>query len=249
MNENGVSLKSVHDCMVEHKDDIDKMDRIFDSDEGECVNKRMVLLSIISRSYAKENMDLYRAANNIGSEFGCSTDIEKYKLLIITALMFNTMFYTNACNWCGLIRYEVIRVKEMTKRDKATYELSRKNHSCVIIIFKRIEEYRKVAATKKEMFKEFFRCEGITHEGVSGTLIFRGNDQNQVILKFEFDKFQHKIPFDMEVQFMTKKDGLPHTVKLDKRINNREKGISVIESEVIDGIFYSDGIEGISEET
>jgi hypothetical protein len=381
MKDNGVTLKAVHDCIEGHKDDIDKMDQIFDSDEGECVNKRMVLLYLISRSYSKENMDLYRTAKNIKSEFGGSTDIEEYKVLIITALVFNTMFYTLACNWCGLIRREVLwingikerldltaegfseylelenriitiakdrpyeklsdiadgrvaweirledgqdgqndlsvtnvsynketktiniscdgkmagkkftlwvlekgrefepipiclqpdnkgnlrgeleeEIPEMgkyvvsaetyirqVKTDKAIYELSEKENGDVDLKFNWIEPRKAAASQKDDEFKEFFRCEGITHKGISGTLIFEGNNQNQISLRFEFDKFYHKIPFNMTVHFKIKKEGLPLPIELNKRTN--KNGKSVIETKTdIDGILYSDGIEGFSEE-
>jgi len=111
IKENKVSLKSIYDCLNNKKDEIDNMDGIFDSDDEPSIKKRLVLLKLISREHHAENVKYYQEAKN---DYNVSfvADIDKYKVVLITALMFNTVFYISACNWCGLIQREVSLIKE-----------------------------------------------------------------------------------------------------------------------------------------
>ena len=109
MKENKVSLKSVYKCAEENKIEIESIGQIFDTDNEISVRKRFVLLSLLSRDLVKENVEYYREVKNTGTEL-LDSDIDQYKVLIITALMFNTLFYVSSCNWYGLIRREVNRM-------------------------------------------------------------------------------------------------------------------------------------------
>lgn len=113
MKNNKISLKSVYECMEEKKNEIVNIGQIFDSDDEISVRKRIVLLFLLSREHAEENVKYYRGVKISGTEF-IDSDINRYKVLIITALMFNTLFYISSCNWYGLIRREVIQVEKQS---------------------------------------------------------------------------------------------------------------------------------------
>ena len=239
MKENHVSLKAVCKCMEKRKADIEKMDHIFDSDEGMSVRKRMVLLSIISRSNAKENIDYYRMVKNINSGNRIFvSDINKYKVLIITALLFNATFYVCACNWCGLIRWEINRINEEKNTDDSPvriYEI--KPGLLEVAIGGPI--YKIAAASKEKGFNKFYELP-LTYDGITGKLFFMGRDKKEVYLEFVFDKFQKIIPFELQVRFSIKNK--EYTFVLEHRRKDRE---TVIFSDPQMGVYYSDGIEGV----
>jgi hypothetical protein len=111
MKENGISIKSIHECREKYQKDIDEINSIFDSDEPSCVKKRLVLLKLISRDRADENLKYYIEAKNINAD-SITTDMEAYKAPIVRALRSNTDFYVKACNWYGFIQWEVNLINE-----------------------------------------------------------------------------------------------------------------------------------------
>ena len=115
MKENNVSSESIYECMEKKKNEIESIEEIFHLNDELAVKKRMVLLSLISRSRAKENLEYYKDAENISMEFN-NQDIDNYGVLIIAALMSNILFFVRACNWHGLITRDVKRIIEIKKR-------------------------------------------------------------------------------------------------------------------------------------
>ena len=245
MKENNVSLKSVYKCMEENRGDIENMDHIFDYTDEISLIKRLVLLSIISRNQAQENLGYYTEISNSGIEL-VGSDVAKYKVLIITALMFNSVFYVSACNWCGLIRREVIRKNENHESDKKPQFKIVKKEAGLLSLFSIQSAAGYAAAGTGEEFAEFLR-NSLIHEGINGTLRFMGNARQEVYIEFIFDEFQNIIPFEMEVHFKTKFDHKDCVITIPKdekhRKKDRDKGITVIRSDIISGINYSEGIE------
>jgi len=226
MKEHRVSLKSVSDCTMENKDAIDKMDDIFDSDDETAVRKRKALLHIISRDRARKNLDYYCETEKIGKD-SVAADVDEYKVLIITALMFNTLFYVSACNWCGLIQREVNRIPK--NLEKGT-----------IIRFP--EPKHDALAARLPEFSTFHEIP-LVYDDTHGMLYFKGNDQQEVILEFEFkDELPQTAPFGLEVCFTTKHDRKGHTIPIPA--GSHIEGINSIKSETRNDVYYSDGIEG-----
>jgi len=379
MKINNISQKSIQECLEKNKDEIFKMDQIFDSDDEMNVRKRMALLSIISQKHKQENMDYYRTVTNTNS-VDENSDIRDYTVLIIAALVFNTTFYACARNWHGLIRQEINRINEIKKLlnlategfseylemenkintvarnfpyedvsdtenlvpltihpagnlndfavDGAAYSKDTKTininyrgrlpdekfilwivrkgwynepvpiclqrdsdrilrgqfdgeipKACKFIVLAEKEENAartqplmergiaglkilkeqgerliitpqgtlKAAAPERNQSFPVFYHETFIYKGVPlGKLYFKGNDQNEIILKFVFDKIQDEIPFEIKVYFRTKQDEkIQPPITLPK--NSIDGGRS-IKTGRISGINYSGGIEGISEE-
>jgi len=109
MEENNISRKSIDEYIENFEEKINTMDEIFDSDKNECIKMNLVLLSIISREKANENIKYFREVEDIKMNL-YDTDIDKYKISIITALVHNIVFYSSACNLCGFIQREIKRI-------------------------------------------------------------------------------------------------------------------------------------------
>ena len=226
MMENNVSQKSIRKCLEESSDELDSMDQIFDSNDKISVIKRMVLLSLISRINAWENVDYYLKANNINSS---DDEIDKYKVLIITALKANATFYVDASHWCQAIRWEVEQEVKVKPYPQPRFPILR---------FKTKDDSDAAGGT---VFAEFYK-ESITYNDIHGTLFFKGNDQNEVRLEFLFEKFHEPFPFELEVRFTTKYDHKEHIITIPA--DSAMEGDDPIKSEIISNVYHKDGIEG-----
>jgi len=235
MNENRVSLKAVYECMSENGDTIDNMDSIFDSEDEVSMRKCMVLLHIISRDQAQENLSYFFGVEKAGTD-SIGSYIDQYKVLMITALMFNTLFYVSACNWCGLIQREV---KILKKQGRGTPFSAHDTWTKII----RFPEPRHDAVAAARLGFSSFHEIPLSCDDTQGRLYFKGNDQQEVILEFRFEKIPPEaVPFELEVCFTTKHDQKEHTVVISA--DSYIEGTNIIKSGIISDIYYSDGISG-----
>ena len=240
MKENKVSLKSVYECLKGNTNDIYEMGSIFNSHDEVSVKKRMVLLHLVSRNQAEENLKFYRDEINYKQEL-IESDIAKYKTILIAALLEDTIFFAKACNWCGIIRQEI----ENASRIKPFKLIDRREAGYVTLVFPQaVHKY--AASGTGENFSEFFK-NTFAYEGIGGTLRFMGNGQSQVYLEFIFDEFQNIIPFEIELCFITRQNNREHKIPVpadeEHRTKDREMGITIIRSDIISDVDYSGGIE------
>jgi len=117
MKENNISCASVDKSKENDKDEIEKMNQIFYSKDDLSKMKCAVLLSLISRNRAEENIDYYKNFKNLEMESFQSYK-EKYKTVIIASLELNNLFFVSACNWCGLIQADVRKIKTKDPKKK-----------------------------------------------------------------------------------------------------------------------------------
>jgi hypothetical protein len=148
MQENLISLKSVDSCMEQRENEINNMDTIFDHDAPESIRKRLVLLKLISRNRADENLKYYIEAKGI-IKASIETDMEAYKVLIVTALMFNIKFFVRARTWLGLLQREVKLIKERTSAGTTVEQGANKSYVFRIPSGKRINTEQKVAISEE----------------------------------------------------------------------------------------------------
>jgi len=126
MNERNVSYKSVYECMEEKKKEIDNMDKIFDKNDKTSKIKCLVTLALVSRKkFEKENLNFFQEEEGLSIT---PDDIEKYKTVLIAAFFDNIVFFTCACNLCGIVQQEVSKIKE---KDKKTGLSKNKRNSAI----------------------------------------------------------------------------------------------------------------------
>jgi hypothetical protein len=227
LKENEISLKSVYMCMEEQENDIDNMDKIFDSDDELSIRKRLVLLKLISRNRANENMKYYKKAKNINAEF-FETDMETFKALIVAALMFNTVFFVSACNWCGLIQAEVNKIKlpELNQSDVKNTSVSEWR----IIVFS-IRPAVLGATTDHELkYLDSYDAENIF--GLySGKFTFYENMHDQLLeARFQFKNKETGEPLDsipcyMDIEVISNADNSSSIIHLDRPMKNKPSTI------------------------
>jgi len=221
--EHNVSFKSIYDCMDNNKDDIDTMDRIFDSDDELSIRKRLVLLYLISRDRSAENLDYYKAIKNFKSE-SIDSDIEAYQAVIIAALMANTLFYVSACNWCGLIQREVRRQNDRKRNEINGYKIS----GIFILTFNPYKEIKFTTADIPGYAPQPFNKIHVDNINGKyyGDLVFLGNRTSKLLeLRFEFFDKETKqpvqeVPFKLKADIIFNSDKSEHTIIILNQIIN-----------------------------
>jgi hypothetical protein len=182
MKERNVTYKSIYECGENKitKKEIDNMNRIFDSDDELSIRKRQVLLSLVSQDQAEKNLEYYQ--NFKGFHAGSiDSDIDKYKTVLIAALMSNTLFFIRTCNWCGLIQ-----------REAANHNVIHRPNAKQVRRFprtKKLSDEKKLRRLTGDDSGHRLRGFDYLHvddiSGYSGVFTFLGNEQDRR-LKVEF---------------------------------------------------------------
>jgi len=259
MEENNITLKSVYEYLDKNLDEIDNMDKVFNNDELS-ITKQLVLLSLISRNRATQNLGYYLKYYNEkhGTDITFfDSDIDQQdEISIATGLMFNDPFYVSACDWCGLIQREAAKVagRIIHNPQPIPHEPIYKIISVAFFaevnnsyVYKNIlkESIYQPGGNKKGFF--VYGSISLDHNGVGGKLNIYGNHQNQIDLKFIFNEAQQVIPFNIKFCFSTKKDGKNYEAILpnDKdsyEVDDENKVIAICSLRIND-VNYLDGID------
>jgi hypothetical protein len=174
--------------------------------------------------------------------------------MLLTALIYNRAFYAMTENYRGFISAglpvgkvegEISETSDVEENAQMEYRMIRETPTLVVFYFILPVKERNTAANDSEKFKEIFH-NSIAYNDIRGTLYFMGNKYKQVYLEFIFDKYKDKIPFGLELCFTTTQDHKEHTIVItaDKDpMGDRETDITVVRSDVINGINYSGGID------
>jgi hypothetical protein len=255
----GVAFVTIARYNRDHRDDIKDIRKIFYL-KGDSKEKVLALLYMLSSGEEDEAVQKYREQTGFNTvEYDRENLFEKYneyKVLLLTALIYNEAFYAMAMNFRGFV-IAGLPVKEV-EEDSLDLELvideepvnGGKLPITIIIDHAVIhcsspKEERNAAAPVHEEFREFFN-EHIVYNDIGGTLYFMGNQQKQVYLEFVFDKYQDSIPFEFEYCFTTTRDHKEHSIVIptDKEpFKDEEEGFTAIRSDLKSEIDYSGGIE------
>jgi len=241
MKENNISRASVDRSKKDDKDEIDKMNQIFYSKDDLSKIKCAVLLSLISRNRAKENLNYYINSKNLNM-VSFQSYKEEYKSLIIASLELNNLFFISACNWCGLIQADVEREKlsELNNSEVKTPPVS--TGIIIFVIPPRI--YAAPAGHERKFIDDYYVDDvfGL----YCGNFEFYGNMEDQCLeARFQFkDKETGKpldaIPYYIDIEVISNADNnsciihldrpmrsKPSTIRSDEAYINYSKGFTV----------------------
>jgi hypothetical protein len=235
----------------EHKEDIDTINMVFDL-KGNDNEKILALLYMLSLGEEDDSFKKFCEQTGFnGRETELSAILEKNKILLAAALIYNDTFYFKAVNYKGFVgaglavgeteKHSFIPV--VIKNDK--YEVRKISNDSYRYKFSGAIHRQAAAGTGN--FTEFHNC-SFTHDGINGTLHFMGNNNNEAYFEFVFEKFQNIIPFELQLFITTTKDRKEHPpisipANEDFIVKDREKGITILRSDIISGVDYSEGIE------
>jgi len=244
----GIPLAAVQNYNREHKSEIEHIGDIFNL-KGENKEKVAALLYMFSSGEKDDAVQKYIEQTGLNTaECNPADLLERYKVLLITALIYNRDFYAMAMNSRGFIGAGLgagaVKEEKIIPFKNNEYEVAEASGCYVFTFFMPIHRQ---AAAGEGNFTEFFR-RSFNHKGIGGTLCFWGNDQQEVYIEFVFDEFMSIIPFELELDFTTTHDRKKHAsiaIPADTKhiIKDREKNITILKSDIISGVDYSEGIE------
>jgi len=251
----GVALTTIYHYNNDHKGEIEHIRDIFYL-KGASKEKVLALLYMLSSGKEDDAIQKYREQTGLNNiEYNPTSLLDQYKVLLITAMVYNRAFYAMAVNYRGFVSagLAVGKVEE-----EAVGTVPMKNTGWVYLTIVKLESkkekyryisyepvYRKAAAGVgfTKVFEKPF-----DHKGISGTLRFWGNEEHEVYVDFVFDEFQELIPYKLELCFTTTRDHKQHPPIIIPADENRitkdqERGVTIITSKYIGDVDYSDGID------
>jgi len=243
----GVSLSTISQFKNCHKEEIDNINDIFyqkDSNE-----KKLAMLYLLSSDKKDETVSIFSEKTNLKHP---ETSFEKYKVLLITAMIYNPSFYTMALNYKGFVnaglsigeaekniqkqtRHENKINKNTINKPRFVYRPSKKN---ALIQYK--------SADGTGYTPEQFNVHNIEEiqENYSGKVTFLGNRKSQTLeIRFQFfDKETGKpvetLPYkNIEIKLLLGTEKAEKNIILNQIINS-----STIRSEA-EEINFTDGLE------
>ena len=240
----GISLTAISKYNNEHRAVIEHIGDIFDL-KGENRKKVLTLLYMFSSGEEDDVIQKYREQTGLNNaEHNPANLLEQYKVMLLTALIYNRAFYAMTENYRGFISAGLPvgkvegEILETNIGDSPVkiYEIK---HGLIGVDY---VYHKRAAASKEKGFNKFGELP-LTYNGITGKLVFMGRDKKEVYLEFVFDKFQNVIPFELQVRLTIKnKEYPPFIIYADEkhRRKNRDKGETVIFSDTQVGLYYSD---------
>jgi hypothetical protein len=236
--ENGISLPEIYRYNKEHKSEIEGFQSVFGMRTEEDIRKCIALIGIIYPEKAKDIASYLlndKGIENSTAFIAKKEDVIRYRIPLLTALVYNSSFFSIAWDLCNIILTEIVNNRVGT-RETPTSE--KDNVLENIIIFPQPFIINKVAASPK-------REPGMRQFGKD----CRSGDINAVIRTLRDNagvKFQIKCSFDkapvypLDVFLRTKADSKEHAISLDQSNSNNPLQIY---SAIVKGINYAEGIE------
>jgi len=253
----GVALATIYSYNNEHKSEIDHISDIFYLN-GDSKGKVLALLYVLALGEEDNAVKKYRKGTGLkGAEYDSANLLDKYKELLLTAMIYDPAFYAMAVNFRGFVNagYTVAEV------DKDSIKEIRPPHTVEKITVKQDRFFpcnhnksskEKIKVRRDDTAdgpgyepKEYCSPIRVNYEdGIYGDLVCLGNRKGPTLeLRFRFrnkdtDQLVNAIPFKLSVEiFLNDNKKTRHTIKLDQVMNS-----STIRS-APEKISYLDGFE------
>jgi len=240
LKKHGISLETVVACVKEHLAELEQMKDIYtlrNSYDAELLLTLPQLL--ISSEETALQIIRYFKNEEIENVFLATAepDLEKYKVLLLSAFVYNPSFFSMAWNWCAYIQEKVRKGQAKPKLElvKSEKNINHADGSRIWKLNKRID--RMVAASAGNR-----RFGEATHlEDIGEMYQFVEEVENRFYFQFALAITNEQLsgPFVLEVEFTTMKDGRTHTTV----IKGTDKQEQEIWSNRIEDVDVSNGIE------
>jgi hypothetical protein len=238
---NHITNTDISCCVGLYRLEIERMENIFD-----CKNDREKILtsesiSLLAQEQGNDVINHYSKKYNMT----INTDLPRKDIvLILTSFMHNPVFYSNALVKCEDVKSRLEVKTEIPKTELRLVKRDSDNKDYLAEIVRNDPKLPAAAATASDKFKDFLLDDYIKYNDIGGKLYFKGNKQKQY-LEFVFDIYHEKIPFYLEIIFITKndKDKNPIVIPIENVISGEEGDRPAIRSETKNWLDYSSGIE------
>jgi len=239
-----------------HMGEIMDMMDIFEHESERDRRLALTLFSLLGQDQGKEVVGFYSREYNLSDNL----DFDREDvLLLLTACKMNPAFFSYALSVCEDIKSELASAndKKFSEEENAQMEYqivemepsieeekTQVKYKIIELTFFFPIEEPNAAAPADDDYKEFF-SKSITYKDFNGTLHFMGDTDKRVYLEFVFDKYQKKIPFELELCFTTTRDHKEHVIVIPSYnpLRDEETNFTAIRSDEARDIDYSGGIE------
>jgi len=235
-----VTITAVYNCAAINFSCLCDMEKIFDLKTAEDIKLLVTIPELFFTKTEAQSIIAYFLEEEKSSEFlaAAEPDLEKYKILLLSAFVYNPSFFSMAWNWCVFIQGKIRKGQPKPKLELVKNEKNsrRPDGSTIWELDRRID--RKVAASAgNRQFGEAVPLEGIGElyqfvEEVEGRYYF------QFALAVTSEQLSR--PFVLEVEFTTMKDGKNHKIKIE---DNPDEPEQTIWSSRVEDVDVSRGIE------
>jgi hypothetical protein len=218
---NSIPLEAVIACARERGAELDRMERIFDLETAEDALFLMALPTLLVPDDAERVIDYFRKEASGGPlPESVAPEDGRCALILLSAFVYNPAFFAMAWNWCAYIRDRSQKAMPKLRPAKDT-------SSSRVIEFMpaRHIEYKAAAGLGFHTFGETTELPGI------GTLAQLGGEMGgRFYLQFRLTITSDLVPrpFDIEIDFITLKDGERRRVRLEA--DRDDPGNTVIRS-------------------
>lgn len=239
MLENNISLRELYYFAEQHMDKINEITDIFGHKTDRARRFVLELLGLLGRDRGDEIMARYaREFDFPPPEYLHGNFPREDVELLLAACLYNPSFLYFAQSIYGDVEEEL----EGEVKDKQPPFKRRSPRILKTLKVKFGGLYADVKGLQP------FHKESLDINGICGTLYFEKNEQHDAKFVFQFEKAQETVPFELEVYFITKHDHEPHPVSIPAdeihTIKGKKGEIAAIQSDLKQGIDYSEGIEG-----
>ncbi|MCL2196884.1 MAG: hypothetical protein FWB77_04650 [Treponema sp.] len=249
-----ISLETVIDFIVENNAELDQIKEIFklknNNDAELLVTVPYILMP--SEEIAFKVVNYLKNEESENAVLGNAIpDVEKHKLLLLSAFVHNQSFFSMSWNWCAFIREKIY--KKINKNASVTEESVyaaldartaqtpqiENDGSMIIYIFrqsKRIERYR-ASTDGNRAFGEPTHLEGI---GDLHQLLEEVGEHLYFQFHLSITNENLARPFELEIEFSAIKDGKVHVISIIDDTNQLQQSVRSIP---VDDVDASQGIE------
>jgi len=236
---NNITIKDLADCSNGCYDELMDMERIFDLESEDDFSCCLTIPYLLDPLAAKEICAYFRDEEK-GHPFvnSAAPDLEKYRLPLVSAFVFNPSFFAMAWNWCALIRQELqLMMKGKIARFPGVSSPGVEKPHFIL----------QAASGTGSILEIDFGA--VRENNPDGRLWIRAK-AGKVRFFFRFASYHESPPCHLMVKCRTNKDGKEYSVLLNEELNNRENKELIIRSGNIPDFDYSEveilGIEGMA---
>ncbi|MCL2804991.1 MAG: hypothetical protein FWD26_03530 [Treponema sp.] len=242
---NNISLNSIAKYSSKNNDELMNMENIFNlksKDDFSCC----LTIPFLLDPHAAQDIIAYFKNEEQDNPYVKSSlpDVEKYKLLLASAFVFNPSFFAMSWNWCALIRHELQLQMLKGQKENKTVQIGLQRRFPASrpagILKVKNPRYRMQAASGTESIQEIGDWKVDDKNDLYGHLWIKITN-GEVRFLFKFETYCESPPCYITVKCKTK-DGREYSNIILKEIelNNPEKEELIIRSEIIAGFDCSD---------
>jgi hypothetical protein len=222
--ENRVTFKAIYACEREHRDEIQSMDTIFRLESEEDMRRCLAIPQILDPENADTLVD-YFCSKHRDNQFisAAKSHPAGYKVLLLTAFIFNPSFFAMAWNWCSLYRHEVrmqmLREQEARKGFAAVRETPRPG-----VIYLGKPNMREAASGTRVSYSGHWT---INQDNMQGEL-WMADREGGVEFIFKFAEYADAPPYYISVQG----SGQQEPIHLNRIKMNRPGELSITSGKI-----------------